>query len=91
MSIFNRKKKELEAYKTINKTLFNTIDLYIDEVENAKEQLRIAKHNNIILIENSQELRNRIKDLENNIEILVNNLSPAKKKLLGYETIIEEE
>ena len=34
------------------------------------------------LLQNAQELRDRITDLENNVEILVNNLSAQKKKLI---------
>lgn len=41
-----------------------------DDKRELQEQLKEKEHNNIILLENAMELRERIKDLENNIELL---------------------
>ena len=41
------------------------------------------EHNNLVLLENSIELRRRIQDLENNLEFITNNLSEEDKQKIG--------
>lgn len=51
----------------ILKDVINSLE---DDKRELQEQLKEKDHNNIILLENAMELRERIKDLENNIELL---------------------
>lgn len=51
-------------------TLKDVINSLEDDKRELQEQLKEKEHNNIILLENAMELRERIKDLENNIELL---------------------
>lgn len=83
------KVKRLEAEA---KGLRNTIEFKNERIamkenyiEKQKEEIRILKHNELILLENAEESRAKIRDLENNIEFLVNNLSPQKRKLIRGE------
>lgn len=69
--------------KTMLKAQSNIIDQQEKEKDKLKEQIKIQKHNNLILLENAIELRERIKDLENNIELLINNLSEEDKQKIG--------
>lgn len=65
------------------KTLRNIINELEDENAKLKYVIRLKEHNNVILLENSKELRAKIKDLENNLELVTNNLSAQKRKQLG--------
>ena len=64
-------------YKSYKKTINNLEK----ELEEQKEKNRLLEHDCILLLDNAEESRNKIKDLKNNVEFLYNNLSPAKKKL----------
>lgn len=65
------------------KTLRNVINELEDENSKLKYVIELKEHNNVILLENSKELRAKIKDLENNLEFVTNNLSAQKRKQLG--------
>lgn len=65
------------------KTLRNIINELEDENSKLKYVIELKEHNNVILLENSKELRAKIKDLENNLEFVTNNLSAQKRKQLG--------
>ena len=67
--------------KTIN-NLEDDIDLANSKIENRDRILNDYQEENVILLNNSAELRTKIKDLENNIEILVNNTTDEKLKEL---------
>lgn len=67
--------------KTIN-NLEDDIDLANSKIENRDRILNDYQEENVILLNNSAELRAKIKDLENNIEILVNNTTDEKLKEL---------
>jgi hypothetical protein len=76
--------------KKLIQVLKNTINNLEDDLSKQKEELRKEKAKNemyqkdlIIVLENSEEQRKKIKDLENNIEILTFNLSASKRKQLG--------
>ena len=68
---------------SLRKTLFKVIDSLEEENKQLKNKMKEKEHDNLILLDNSIELRRKIKDLENNIEFLVNNLSSIKKKKIG--------
>jgi len=67
--------------KTIN-NLENDIDLVNSKIENRDNLIKDLQEENVILIENSAELREKIVDLENNIELLTNNSKNKKIKEL---------
>ena len=67
--------------KTIN-NLEDDIDLANSKIENRDRILNDYQEENVILLNNSAELRAKIVDLENNIEILVNNTTDEKLKEL---------
>ena len=67
--------------KTIN-NLEDDIDLANSKIENRDRILNDYQKENVILLNNSAELRAKIVDLENNIEILVNNTTDEKLKEL---------
>ena len=67
----------------LRKTLLKVINSLEEENKQLKNKMKEKEHDNLILLNNSIELRRKIKDLENNIEFLVNNLSPKKKKEIG--------
>lgn len=67
--------------KTIN-NLEDDIDLANSKIENRDRILNDYQEENVILLNNSAELRAKITDLENNIEILVNNTTDEKLKEL---------
>ena len=67
----------------LRKTLLKVINSLEEENKQLKNKMKEKEHDNLILLDNSIELRRKIKDLENNIEFLVNNLSPKKKKEIG--------
>ena len=68
--------------KTIN-NLEDDIDLANSKIENRDRILNDYQEENVILLNNSAELRAKITDLENNIELLVNNLSDKNKELIS--------
>ena len=68
--------------KTIN-NLEDDIDLANSKIENRDRILKDYQEENVILLNNSAELRAKITDLENNIELLVNNLSDENKELIS--------
>lgn len=68
---------------SLRKTLFKVINSLEEENKQLKNKMKEKEHDNLILLDNSIELRRKIKDLENNIEFLVNNLSSIKKKKIG--------
>lgn len=67
--------------KTIN-NLEDDIDLANSKIENRDRILNDYQEENVILLNNSAELRAKITDLENNIELLVNNTTDEKLKEL---------
>lgn len=67
----------------LRKTLLKVINSLEEENKQLKNKMKQKEHDNLILLNNSIELRRKIKDLENNIEFLVNNLSSIKKKKIG--------
>ena len=67
----------------LRKTLLKVINSLEEENKQLKNKMKEKEHDNLILLDNSIELRRKIKDLENNIEFLVNNLSSIKKKKIG--------
>ena len=67
----------------LRKTLLKVINSLEEENKQLKNKMKLKEHDNLILLDNSIELRRKIKDLENNIEFLVNNLSSIKKKKIG--------
>lgn len=68
--------------KTIN-NLEDDIDLANSKIENRDRILNDYQEENVILLNNSAELRAKITDLENKIELLVNNLSDENKELIS--------
>ena len=68
--------------KTIN-NLEDDIDLANSKIENRDRIINDYQEENVILLNNSAELRAKITDLENNIELLVNNLSDKNKELIS--------
>ena len=68
--------------KTIN-YLEDDIDLANSKIENRDRILNDYQEENVILLNNSAELRAKKTDLENNIELLVNNLSDENKELIS--------
>ncbi len=68
---------------SLRKTLLKVINSLEEENKQLKNKMKQKEHDNLILLDNSIELRRKIKDLENNIEFLVNNLSSIKKKKIG--------
>ena len=68
---------------SLRKTLLKVINSLEEENKQLKNKMKQKEHDNLILLDNSIELRRKIKDLENNIELLVNNLSSIKKKKIG--------
>ena len=68
--------------KTIN-NLEDDIDLANSKIENRDRIINDYQEENVILLNNSAELRAKIVDLENNIELLANNLSDKNKELIS--------
>ena len=68
--------------KTIN-NLEDDIDLANSKIENRDRIINDYQEENVILLNNSAELRAKIVDLENNIELLANNLSENNKELIS--------
>ena len=63
--------------------MLKVINSLEEENKQLKNKMKEKEHDNLILLDNTIELRRKIKDLENNIEFLVNNLSSIKKKKIG--------
>lgn len=72
--------------------IFNTllINAYKKTVKNLEEDLEhqkyinsIHEHNEVILLDNLIEAREKIQNLENNLEFVTNNLSAQKKQKIG--------
>lgn len=57
-----------------------TINSLEDENTELKEKVKLLERDRIILLENSKELREKIKDLENNIELLRNTYMKEEQK-----------
>ena len=75
-----------ETNELIKKTINNLEDdIYLanSKIENRDRILNDYQEENVILQNNSAELRAKITDLENNIELLVNNLSDENKELIS--------
>lgn len=66
--------------KTIN-NLEDDIDLANFRVEQRDRLIKDYQEENVILLNNSAELRSKVTDLENNVEFLANNLSENNKEL----------
>lgn len=66
-----------------NGNLRKVINELEEENTKLKEKLENAEHNNLILLENSREYREKIKDLENNIEVLRNTYMKEEKPKRG--------
>ncbi|MCI8641520.1 MAG: hypothetical protein HFJ59_06625 [Clostridia bacterium] len=67
--------------KTIN-NLENDLKLANSKIENKDNLIKDLQEENIILLDNSAELRSKVTDLENNIELLSNNSKNNKIKEL---------
>lgn len=66
--------------KTIN-NLEDDIDSANFRVEQRDRLIKDYQEENVILLNNSAELRSKVTDLENNVEFLANNLSENNKEL----------
>ena len=67
--------------KTIN-NLENDLKLANSKIENKDNLIKDLQEENVILLNNSAELRSKVTDLENNIELLSNNSKNNKIKEL---------
>ena len=67
--------------KTIS-NLKNDLKLANSKIENKDNLIKDLQEENIILLDNSAELRSKVTDLENNIELLSNNSKNNKIKEL---------
>ena len=77
-----RLEKEISILKDIIKFADEQNNELTEKIISKNKEIRILKHNELILLKNAEELRNKNKDLENNIEFLFNNLSAQKRKLI---------
>ena len=68
-------KKIKSNYEQINKANEKDMDRQAFLID-------MYRNEQVTLLNNAQELRNKITDLENNVEFLFNNLSAQKKKLI---------
>lgn len=77
--------KESEQTNDLLKKTINNLEDDIDSanfrVEQRDRLIKDYQEENVILLNNSAELRNKITDLENNVEFLANNLSENNKEL----------
>lgn len=69
--------------KILIKTLKNTINDLEKDLKNQKYINKIHEHNEVILLDNLAEAREKIQNLENNLEFVTNNLSTQKKQKIG--------
>ena len=67
----------------LRKTLLKVINSLEEENKQLKNKMKEKEHDNLILLDNSIELRRKIKDLENNIDFITNNLSEEDKQKIG--------
>lgn len=67
--------------KTIS-NLKNDLKLANSKIENKDNLIKDLQEENVILLDNSAELRSKVTDLENNIELLSNNSKNNKIKEL---------
>lgn len=79
--------KESEQTNDLLKKTINNLEDDIDSanfrVEQRDRLIKDYQEENVILLNNSAELRAKIVDLENNIELLANNLSDKNKELIS--------
>ena len=68
---------------SLRKTLLKVINSLEEENKQLKNKMKEKEHDNLILLNNSIELRRKIKDLENNIDFITNNLSEEDKQKIG--------
>ena len=68
---------------SLRKTLLKVINSLEEENKQLKNKMKEKEHDNLILLDNSIELRRKIKDLENNIDFITNNLSEEDKQKIG--------
>ena len=68
---------------SLRKTLLKVINSLEEENKQLKNKMKQKEHDNLILLDNSIELRRKIKDLENNIDFITNNLSEEDKQKIG--------
>jgi len=80
----------VEEQQRVNELLKKTINNLEENLDNANSRfenrdnlINDLQEENVILLENSSELRSKIEDLENNIEILTNNLTEKNKELIS--------
>lgn len=69
--------------KILIKTLKNTINELEKDLENEKYINKIHEHNEVILLDNLTEAREKIQNLENNLDFITNNLSEEDKQKIG--------
>ena len=69
--------------KILIKTLKNTINELEKDLENQKYINKIQENNEVILLDNLTEAREKIQNLENNLEFVTNNLSEEDKQKIG--------
>ena len=69
--------------KILIKTLKNVINDLEKDLENQKYINKIHEHDEVILLDNLIEAREKIQNLENNLEFVTNNLSAQKKQKIG--------
>ncbi len=85
--VINLYLKDAEETNELLKKTINNLedDIYLanSKIENRDRILNDYQEENVILLNNSAELRAKITDLENNIELLVNNLSDENKELIS--------
>lgn len=78
--------KELKKTNKLLKKTINNLEDDIDSVnlrvENKENLIKDLQEENVILLNNSAELRSKLTDAENNIELLINNLSEENKELV---------
>ena len=77
--------KESEQTNELLKKTINNLEDDIDSanfrVEQRDRLIKDYQEENVILLNNSAELRSKVTDLENNVEFLANNLSENNKEL----------
>ena len=76
--MFNFKKKLIKELRTV----INSLE---EELHYEREKNRLYQKDLIVLLENAESQRGKIKKLENNIEFLYENLPVEKKKLIRPE------
>lgn len=74
-------------FKIFNTLLINaykkTVKKLEEDLEHQKYINSIHEHNEVILLDNLIEAREKIQNLENNLEFVTNNLSAQKKQKIG--------